>query len=86
MGVFDDPIDVQQIQNPINWQLERKNTTRMIICIYVQSHIPVYLSLIINKRKLANSCFDVILANISCQLLISHYQIIGFPIQSLSYG
>ena len=31
MGVFDDPIDVQQIQNPINWQLERKNTTRMII-------------------------------------------------------
>ena len=52
MGVFDDPIDVQQIQNPINWQLERKNTTRMIIWIYVQSHIRVYLFLIINIRKL----------------------------------
>ena len=52
MGVFDDPIDVQQIQNPINWQLDRKNTTWMIIWIYVKSHIHVNLFLIISIRKL----------------------------------
>ena len=31
MGVFDDPIDVQQIQTPINRQSEREHKTRTII-------------------------------------------------------
>ena len=52
MGVFDDPIDVQQIQTPINWQSERKHKTRTIIWINVQSHIRVCLFLIISIHKL----------------------------------
>ena len=84
MGVFDDPIDVQQIQNPINWQLERKKhdtndhlNLRPVtsLCLFVFNH-----------KHTQTRVLTLFLPTFRVNYQSCHYQIIGFPIQSLSYG